>query len=201
MSEAADESAELARESVVRKKAFPLLSLPRAAEVSLPSPPPRSSQGEPTFVIALPPPASSRPRFDRREPAPQFDSSRALEEWLKEESSELAVAIAVRAVLRIAPVMAQAVRKQPSAEHARAYSILVSAVFRACALAKVCVSCPNCVHDLNAARHAAAAAQASATDAEPTSNAAAFVAAAAAAAVRCAYFTDDSTVPRMAREA
>jgi hypothetical protein len=71
MSEAADEIAELARESVVRKKGLPLLSLPRAADVSLPSPPPQSSQGEPTFVIPPPPPASSCPRFDRREPAPQ----------------------------------------------------------------------------------------------------------------------------------
>ncbi len=84
------------------------------------------------------------------------------ENWLREQSAEHVIAIAVRTMLRGVPFVARAARKGDNAKDACVFLTLTSAVFRAHALARIASKYPARANELNAVAHVAAARNAAA---------------------------------------
>ena len=122
-------------------------------------------------------------------PEPEIKDRISLEMWLMGQSNEVAIAIATRAALRVAPLVVRAARKRPSAKAVAKFSALIGRVFRASALAWVAAEYPANVKRFDYGAAADMAANAAADSANGTGNSAANVGAYAAAnAVYAAAF-------------
>ena len=94
----------------------------------------------------------------RESPKSEINDQETLEAWLNGQSREVAVGIAARAALRVAPLIVRARTKGGSAEDIDTFLILTSAVLRACAVAWVSARYPGRSDELRYADSAARAA-------------------------------------------
>ncbi len=135
MLDAADEIVEIATDAATLKTRR--RSRPRAVSPASPAP-----------KLSPPPRLAAEP--ERGDPG-------MFENWLREQSAEHVIAIAVRTMLRGVPFVARAARKGDNAKDACVFLTLTSAVFRAHALARIASKYPARANELNAVAHVAAA--------------------------------------------
>ena len=94
-----------------------------------------------------------------RAAAPEISDAQALKAWLNGQSRDVAVAVAVRAALRVSPLSARLVREATATKELPA---LAGAIFRAVALGLTSVRYPRAMRMLAGLAEAAGAAQAAA---------------------------------------
>ncbi len=190
MSEAADDIAEIAEEIAERRSRPALAPSPPSAETW-----PPWLQERRVIIAHVRAKDGSRASIEIPEPivvrggraVPEIKDRDSLKSWLEGQSREVAIAIGVRAGLRMAPLVAQPMPIRPSAQKDSLFSNLASAVFRTSALARVATKYPTHADELRAATLAA--------DAAALAAAAAFTAGAATfGAAAVAFATDIDTV-------
>ena len=117
-----------------------------------------------------------------------IDGSEALEKWLEGKSREIATAIAVRAALRVLPLIALELPPRGGKKRFASFVALTSAAFRCTALARVAGKYPTRANELSAS----AARSAALSAATSTIKSAAFSAALSVASVAESAFSADS---------
>ena len=117
---------------------------------------------------------------------------RSLKAWLRGQSHEVAILIAVRVALRVLPLFAHAAPGRADGKAARQFEDWTGALFRAAALARVAAAYPTRANELRASASASASAAFAASAANAASASAAAAAAAAADAAAAVSAADAS---------
>ena len=146
MSDAVDEMVAIAAE-IAKRKEMPLPAYPPApreldsagADFAAPARSASPVLVSAPVLSALP----SRPNSEeQRETEPQIDDQKTLQMWLQKQKREAAVAVAVRAVLRVVPIAIEP-RQPLSNGPTDATAALASAMLRSIALARVVSKYPS----------------------------------------------------------
>jgi hypothetical protein len=157
MSDAADEIAEIAVEIAKRKGAdrgpLQALSLPQSSSPSASTTPVAIMGRAGTFVSA--------PTEEPPEQEVQVTDPISLGLWLAGQNREVAIAIAVRAALRVAPLASRIARKGVGPQQQRELTHVTGAIFRALASARMSVQDPDRTFNLSARNAAGAASDSS----------------------------------------
>jgi hypothetical protein len=101
-----------------------------------------------------------RPDEGQQRVEAEISDIESLEAWLKGQSREVAIAIAVRAALRVMPLAARIARKGLGPQQQRELTHVAGAIFRALASARVSAQDPDRIF-ISSARNAAGAASGS----------------------------------------